>query len=366
MLYIFWITRDCNLRCDYCYLEKNKEYMSSDIAVKAVDFAVKKLKEECSLNEMHNIILHGGEPTLNFNIIKEIVNKFKENKDIYSNLKFNMTTNGTIVTDEMITFIKENKISLSVSIDGQKSEHDRHRKFKNGDGSYSIIMNNLLKYRKEGIQIRIRMTITPETINNLYENFKFFYESGFKSIPYILDMYNNNWTKSDMKAYFENSEHILEFLKNRDVNSYISHLVNLRNSIHRLKGVCSGGINEFNINCNGDIYPCSFAIGDEDYKIGNILIGTDMNRIERLHNINKVTNKCCEGCGFSLICDGARCKILNKKVTGDYYKPNALNCYENNVKKKLVEKCKIDIEKYNNYIVEFDKYLEEKMRVRMI
>ena len=341
MLYVFWVTRDCNLRCDYCYLEKQPNYMSKDIAKKAVEYSIGQLKDNLPDKKI-DIVFHGGEPILNFDVVKEIVNKYKSYNTIYKNFRFSMTTNGTIINEDIIKFLKKNDICLSVSVDGREKEHNLHRKFKSGVDTFNIIIANLLRYKEEGIDIRVRMTVTPETVNSIFENYKFFYNMGFRSIPFVLDLYNKKWTKEDMENYYRNFKKIIEFLKNENEEDFNIFMVNLKNNINIPKGICSGGKTSIHFNYNGDLYPCSFSIGEEDYKLGDIFSGINNKKQEWLQEINKKENEQCSGCGFYKVCDSTRCKLLNKSVNGDYYAPCPVNCYKNNAVKRLVKEYEAD------------------------
>ena len=144
------VTQDCNLRCEYCVYSggysnrtHNKQKMSFDTAKKAVDFLIANSTE----SDMVCIGFYGGEPLLNFEVIKETVLYVTQEytgKEYY----FALTSNGTVFTDEYLAFLEEYKFTVTVSIDGNKEMHDINRKFKNSEvGSFDIIMDNIRKIR---------------------------------------------------------------------------------------------------------------------------------------------------------------------------------------------------------------------------
>jgi uncharacterized protein len=149
---ILEITQKCNLRCTYCvYSESypgvrghNPKDMSLDTALKAIDLYFSLLKEGRSYNPYRepSIAFYGGEPLLNFELIKTCINYVTKNyKDF--NPYFVMTTNSTLLSEEIVAFLSEHNCEIVLSIDGPKEEHDRNRVFPGGKGSFDVIMENV-------------------------------------------------------------------------------------------------------------------------------------------------------------------------------------------------------------------------------
>ena len=116
--------------------------MSWDTAKKAIDFF---LKRNIELPEII-IGFYGGEPLLEFDLIKkcvEYVESIVEGKKVF----FNITTNGTLLTDEVVDFFVEKDFKLSISLDGSQKEHDVNRKFRDGSGSFNTIINNIKRIK---------------------------------------------------------------------------------------------------------------------------------------------------------------------------------------------------------------------------
>lgn len=175
------VSEECNQRCRYCTYSGGYKYkrshsrimMDSATMKKAVDFYF----SHSTRREEKGIAFFGGEPLVNFGLIKECV-KYVSERYSTSNI-FNMTTNGTLLTEEKIDFLAENRFSILISIDGPKEIHDRNRVFKNGKGTFDRLMKNLRKlksrypeYFKE--KIRFNMVLTPplelEKINDFICN----------------------------------------------------------------------------------------------------------------------------------------------------------------------------------------------------
>ncbi|MCU0289279.1 MAG: radical SAM protein, partial [Acidobacteria bacterium] len=146
---ILEVTLRCNQRCKYCTFSGRYAYsrrhgeedMPVDIAIKAVEYFIKHSKKK-SETVPPVISFYGGEPILNLNIIKKIIKITKE-KDMFDRFLFSLTINGTLLTEEVISFFAENNIMIMISLDGPKQIHDRYRVFPSGLGTFDTILNNL-------------------------------------------------------------------------------------------------------------------------------------------------------------------------------------------------------------------------------
>ena len=171
----FWVsvTNACNLNCSYCFQEnKAKDFLSKENADKIIKTIFSSKGDE------HTIVFFGGEPLLNFDVIKYMDKKFKSK----SNVKFNysMTSNLVAVSDEMIDFIKNNEVSLSVSLDDTETTHNLNRYSKNGNiNSFQETTKNLHKLLKAGVKkITIIKVLTKNTQESFFEDIIFLDKFG--------------------------------------------------------------------------------------------------------------------------------------------------------------------------------------------
>lgn len=152
---ILLVTQDCNLRCKYCLYSGNydnnrlhdKQYMTFETAKKAIDNYLLHYYQVKANNptQIPTIGFYGGEPLLNYDVVKK---SFEYVKNTYEfQVNFGITTNATVMTDEMIHFMIDNKFNLSISLNGDKDENDRLRIFKHGAGTYDTIISNLKKIK---------------------------------------------------------------------------------------------------------------------------------------------------------------------------------------------------------------------------
>ncbi|MBC8632560.1 radical SAM protein [[Eubacterium] tenue] len=344
MKFTIFITEKCNLRCTYCYeqgMDRNKS-MDIKVADKTIDFICRKIKNE-ELNIPLYIVFHGGEPLMNFEVVKHI-HKGLSKKVVGRKIIYDMTTNGTCLDTEKIDFICKNIDNISVSIDGTKETHDKNRIFENGKGSYDISVKNAKKFLDRGKDVRIRMTYTTNTVSELYESIAQITKYGFRTIVPVTDFMDTNWTKSHINT----------------INDQISKLINLKEEYQNLdvslidiinlntrKGDCFGGVVSFAIDANGGIFPCTFSVGENEFKLGSVF-DEDISEEKKRELIKIYTsdNEECEGCSRKEFCSSVRCKLINKKVTGEFNKSIPIICALEKVALATTKKIK-DKEKFN-------------------
>ena len=128
------MTDNCNLACDYCYVPKKKSSMNEEIIEQAVRFAMSDGKPTIS------IVFFGGEPMLERALIEHTIDLCrsiqKEGKHFF-HLK--ISTNGTLLDEEILRLFRKEQVLLSISIDGNREAHNTHRKFPDGTGSFDVV-----------------------------------------------------------------------------------------------------------------------------------------------------------------------------------------------------------------------------------
>ncbi len=182
-------TNDCNLRCAYClystptsgYRSHGRSYMPWEVAKKAIDLfflyndpPIFKSYSDRNLN----IVFYGGEPLLNFELVKRSVCYAQEVKRDHYGLVLSIITNLTLFKDEYLPFLREHGISLMVSLDGPPQEQDRYRRFANGSPTSRIVLDNLRKIRELDEEYYFKNVHLQMTINGnsdllaIYEYFQ--------------------------------------------------------------------------------------------------------------------------------------------------------------------------------------------------
>lgn len=274
---------------------------------------------------------HGGEPLLQFDKIRYTIDEL--NKIFIGRINYGITTNGTIISDNILDFLVKNfYYSLSISIDGSKEVHDRNRRLKNGNGSYEIVIKNAKKILERRDDVRARMTVNTETVNSLFSSVCALYQEGFKIIVPAVDYFDSEWDNEKLTVLFEQLQMIKAELKEGKLKAQIGLLDDYKSNVVK---ECTGGSKSFHISSNGEIYPCAFVVGNPQYTIGNVYDGLDSQKTQWFRNINQMPIQQCDGCSHERGCIATRCKILNRILMGDYYNPTPVICNVENVKYKI-------------------------------
>lgn len=347
-----WLTYMCNLNCTYCYegSEKKNLHMNMETAKKAIEYVSNRISE-VEQGENVNINLHGGEPLLNFEVLAYIMRKLKKIKDQYQdkiNISISLTTNAVLLNEEILKILIENIDYLAISIDGDIESHDCNRVFHNGEGSFHIVEKNAKMALQFEPEITARITITPQTVANLFENTKFLHELGFIHIASVINQYDPTWKKKHMNILNEQIEKMSNYQVEQEQAGKRVHLSMVREMEFRRKSFCLGGEKTIHISPDGCIYPCSHVVGDEKFNLGDVKNGIIEERLDFIREINSQKVERCDACKWSEICYGVRCKLINYAMTGDFLTPSPVTCmnehclmqgyeYYCNLKDKLCE-----------------------------
>lgn len=341
---MFWVTEKCNLNCDYCYVKKQPKTMSMETAVAAFEYFKKMLSErDLQTGEIH-VGFHGGEPLLNFPVIKYLTEQFKEeygDKVRY----YSLTTNGTVFNEEMFQFLMAN-IELSVSIDGKRSTNDLKRHYSDGRSPYDETLRTLEFLKANSTPCRVRMTINQQTMDTFAENYIYLDKKGYGTVTYAINT-DDPWDIEDMKSYGRQLEEIMDYFIKEKMEEGKYFLYNLKECNFRTRSYCDGGTTNFHVSPTGYLYPCIMAMDDPEFLLGNIYEGIDENALQRLQELNEKPVVGCEKCNFQKHCASQVCKIINKKATGSFYVPPTVACEERTVIYNLYKKYEYVLEGFD-------------------
>ena len=318
-----WLTKNCNLKCRYCYegQEKGKrKFAISDIAtlISFIDREILESAESAEKKDKVIISFHGGEPLLEFQLMKYIISEL-DNVAAKRNISivYEVTTNGNVNESEFLEYIRNRgDFRISVSLDGKKEINDIYRVTKCGRSSFDrafLFAKQLLEMDKHP---RIRMTLTPQMVEYLYENIVFFVKEGFEMIVTVPDFFDKKWERKHLIKMEEQLHKIFEYCEDLPIMKPQISLLDRTSYLKRV-GRCSGGINEIYIGCDGLLYPCTYTINNMKYCIGDIWTGIDKKKQEELLTLYAQNNEECAGCGLDSACICTRCKFLNEAITGN-------------------------------------------------
>lgn len=325
-----YLTDYCNLKCSYCYLgdEKNLNFLDRDKLEKSIDFIIKNNTE----GEKIYLTFLGGEPLLNKDLIYEAVNIINNKYSKYSDLfKYRITTNCTLIDDEIIKFFEDNKFNVRVSIDGDEYTHNLNRISINKSISYETILNNIKKIQKSNIEYSIRMTISENTIELLYKNILYFYNLGIKSYCLGFDTFAS-WSEKKLEEMNIQLLKVADFYvdkleSNEDIfidvfdGKFTSIIIDRENLF------CSGGSKgHLNISSSGELYPCGFVINNNKWKIGTVNNGLDTCKLRKSIKSSIAKDIPCSECDIKFTCHARKCGFLNYAQTNYLNKPSTSTC----------------------------------------
>lgn len=332
---ILQVTQRCNLRCEYCiYSEKgayhNRKHSDCDMSIELAEKAIDMYLNTSDEAPDRVISFYGGEPLLRLELIKHCV-KYAKEKSIGKRVRFAMTTNGTLLTLNIARFLADNNFEVLISLDGSREEHNTYRKFANGEGSFDTIMSNLRNIRIElpffFKTIHFNTVLNP---NHNYENIKEYFHNNEvvadATLMHTLVEENDFGTNINFKKEFMRSreyDHFLLLLHMLDNYSFhsLDKFVILRKILISRKheqlmtggyigkmnhpsGPCIPGSRRIFVNVRGDLYPCEKVSENcEQERIGNIETGLDIEKINNILNIGKLTENECKKCWAFHFCN---------------------------------------------------------------
>lgn len=342
------IAHDCNLKCKYCFADEGeykgcRQIMTAEVGKKAIDFVIKTSGPRRNIE----VDLFGGEPLLAFDVIKEIVEYAKEQQKLHNKvIRFTMTTNATLLNDEIMKYIDENMGNIILSIDGRKEVNDKVRVRFDGSGCYDRILPNIQKMvnmRDKSKQYYVRGTFTREN-TDFFEDVKHFADLGFKEIsiePVVLpEEHPLSLREEDLPVIFEQYDKLYEDMierhrEGREFKFYHFN-VDLQGGpcVYKRISGCGAGHEYVAITPEGDIYPCHQFVGNEKFKLGNVFETTIDEKLsesfKKAHIYNKPT---CRDCWARFYCSGG-CQANNFNFNGDINVPYELGC---KMQKKRIE-----------------------------
>lgn len=333
------VAHDCNLRCKYCFAStgdfgEGRRLLDFETGKKAIDFLIEKSKGR------HNLELDffGGEPLMNFEVVKQIVEYARSLEQEHNKLfRFTITTNGMLLDDAKIDYINKEMSNVVLSIDGRRGVNDKMRPCINGAGSYNIIMD---KYRrlveKRGHdQYYARGTFTKYNLD-FANDVMHLYEEGFDqlSVEPVVSSSDKDYalTEAELPRIFEEYEtlakKIIAIKKQGKSINFFHFMLDLDQgpcAIKRLRG-CGCGNEYVAVTPDGDIYPCHQFVGMKEWKMGNLHEGTFDFKLKDYFSQTTVYNKHdCKECWAKFYCSGG-CNANNLQYAGDVLKSHKLSC----------------------------------------
>jgi uncharacterized protein len=320
------VSQICNMKCAYCFAAGgtygDSGLMSFQTSKKAIDLFYDITKNK---HKHISICFFGGEPFLNFNLIREIV-FYTENRFNGYDIDYETSTNGTIVTDEIIHFVKDYPFKIQVSLDGNQENHDKYRKFSDGTPTYREIVSNIKKMKESGLNLQIRSTICHQ-IENI-KDFVSFYANDLNVKLYMLPVMSEDpsisLNEDDLNTIYQEYINIfnnsLKYDKYNEVmlNSILRTMILYCFETENLSLVkprpffCGAGLRMLTVDVSGDIFPCHGFVGHDQYNLGNVNNSVDTHKLKQfLDSIHIANKEKCLNCIARNFCGGGCSHFFN-------------------------------------------------------
>lgn len=346
------VAHDCNLKCSYCFASQGdfngeRLHMPLSVGKKALEFLVENSGNRRNLE----VDFFGGEPLMNFDVVKDLVSYGRELENKHNkNFRFTITTNGILLDEEKAKFINENMDNVVLSLDGRKETNDRMRETVSGKGSFDVIVPKFLDFVKlrGDKSYYLRGTFTSHNLD-FSKDVMFLNELGFDSVsvePVVASPENDYALLEEhldtiVKEYEELSKEYIKAHKNGKGFDFFHFMIDLSQGpcfIKRVVG-CGAGVEYLAVTPEGDLYPCHQFVGNEDFKMGNVSDGIQKTELRNeFRQANVFSKEECSSCWAKFYCSGG-CHANAYNFNNDIKNPYKIGC---EMEKKRIE-CAISI-----------------------
>lgn len=344
MTLVLNLTNQCNLSCQYCYEfgedkvatpEGKPKFMDVETAKQSIDF----LLESSGERETVHVTFFGGETLMNFPLLKQVVAYANESAAAKGrSVDFSLTTNATLLTPQIVEFLSENKIGVTVSMDGPPELHDKLRVFSNGKGSYDIIAPRvkalIASHKTRPITCRVTLTNGVTDVVRIYRHLKDelgFHEIGFAPVttsPDRLYAIDEPGMHGVLKQFHILAEEWLEYALRGEMHGFS----NVSDTMAELyQGVnkshpCGAGLGLIGVGPSGDIAPCHRFVDSDTHALGHISTGMDREKQQDFLGRGHINTKYdCHTCFARPLCAGG-CHHEAYVRYGDTGHPNLHYC----------------------------------------
>lgn len=312
------VAHTCNLNCSYCFASQGKYHgeralMSLDVGKRALDFLI----ENSGTRKNLEVDFFGGEPLMNFDMIRSLVAYAREReKETGKNFRFTLTTNGVLIDDEVIDFANREMHNVVLSLDGRKEVHDRFRVDYHGNGSWESIVPKFQKLvqARGGKGYYMRGTFThhnPDFVSDIEEMLRLgFTELSMEPVVCSPDD-PSALTKEDLPIVLKEYERLAELMMKRRKEgkpfTFYHYMIDLKGGpcIYKRVSGCGSGTEYMAVTPQGDLYPCHQFVGEEAFLLGNIYEGVkNVEMQKKFASCNVYAHPECRDCWAKLYCSG--------------------------------------------------------------
>ena len=312
------IAHDCNLACKYCFAEEGEYHgrralMSYEVGKKALDFLIASSGNRRNLE----VDFFGGEPLMNWQVVKDLVAYGRQQEKLHGkHFRFTVTTNGVLLNDEIQEFINQEMDNVVLSLDGRREVNDAMRPFRNGKGSYDLIVPKFQKLADSRNQERyyVRGTFTRNNLD-FSNDVLHFADLGFKqmSIEPVVGDESDPYAirEEDIPKICEEYDRLAKLMIEREREgegfNFFHFMIDLEGGpcvSKRLSG-CGSGTEYLAVTPWGDLYPCHQFVGREEFLMGNVDEGITHPEIaDEFRGCSVYSKEKCRSCFAKFYCSG--------------------------------------------------------------
>ena len=340
----FHLTHHCNLRCTYCYTgEKLPIAMQYDTIDQAIVFIEKEL-QKLNTNQLH-ITFFGGEPLLEKEKIFYIIRTFDEKDGL--EVSYRMSTNGTLLTEDLMQELYTNSVFVSLSIDGHPEAHNTHRLDAGGKPTSRKVEKAAEIMLRYNPATNVTCVISPDTVSQLCASVDYLFNLGFRYITTTLD-YTADWQLEHFSVLKKSHQQLSRwYIKRMKENErfYLSFFdERIRSRTYKPIEACErcliGSTKQFSIAPNGELYPCIQFVKTHslpEFMIGHISTGFDTSCQQYIHHLSEKEKPECSGCKLESRCS-KWCSCINFMSTGRIDQASPIVCYNEKILIEIVDK----------------------------
>lgn len=317
----------CNLSCTYCYKEdlttpSKGHKMNFDTAVKSVEMMLAESPDQ----RRYNVVFFGGEPLTNMALIRAVVAYCEERfASLEAEVSFTLTTNATLLTEELVEWFDQHRFGLTISMDGPQAMHDKNRITVGGQGTYAVVRDKvemlLARYRSRPVGCRVTLTRGITDVETIFDHL--YHELGFAEVGF------GPVTSGDISAFNLTSEEMVEVFAGmkrlgrryldaalQGQNLGFGNMHMLMTDIHegnKKQLPCGAGVGLLAVDTQGGVNLCHRFTGSSQPLFGDVEQGLDRAALAQF--VEKRLDRSETGC--------ATCRIRNICSGGCYHESYA-------------------------------------------
>lgn len=347
-LHIFVVANECNMRCVYCQARNDETHikgvMNKEIAKRAVDIALS------SPEKTLNFEFQGGEPLVNFEIIKFIIEYAEEHKG-YHIIHYSIVTNLSLLADEILEFCMSRNVGISTSLDGPDYVHNYNRPFIDGSGTFETVSNKIKYLRTKELNLGAIQTTTKFSLKYYKEIVDQYLELGFDNIfirpltplgtaKEVWDLIG--YTPEEFLSFYKSSlEYLLELnlqgkmIREGHASLFLNKILRKQTTNYmELRSPCGAAVGQIAYYHNGDIFTCDEGrmlseMGIDAFKLGNVfestyddLVSCDTCKAVCISSLLESLPGCCD-CVYQPYC--GVCPVINYAQENNIFRRNISN-----------------------------------------